>query len=176
MRKFRHYVLGRHTTIVTDHRALVYLDTVKDTTGQLHRWAIELQEYDYTVQYRPGKDNANADTLSRTPFDRVDTDALTDAAIAALTISICGFDREDASTEDTRDTAEQVAYINSLQIGTTAATQADQPTMPQDAPATTDERAVTPTTTTSTELPVSITTVRTRSSWPTTSAFARAQR
>lgn len=80
MRKFMHYLLGRHTTIatVTDHRALVYLDTVTDTTGQLHRWALEMQAYDHILwcSIPQAKDNANADTLSRTlhAFDRDDSD------------------------------------------------------------------------------------------------------
>ena len=31
------------------------------------RWSMKLAEYNYTVQHRPGKGNANADALSRCP-------------------------------------------------------------------------------------------------------------
>ena len=82
VKNFRTYIYGRHTNIITDHRALEYLDTVKDTTGQLHRWSMAMQEYDYTIYYRPGTKHVNADVLSRlewTPHDTAD-----DAFIQAL--------------------------------------------------------------------------------------------
>ena len=62
---FRVYLLGRPFIIQTDHRALEWLDRVKENNGRLTRWSLFLQPYQFTVQYRPGKRNANADTLSR---------------------------------------------------------------------------------------------------------------
>ena len=80
--KFRTYIYGRHVKIVTDHLALQYLHKVKDTTGQLHRWSMALQEYDHQIEFRPGLKHINADVLSRmewTPHDTAD-----DAFIQAL--------------------------------------------------------------------------------------------
>ena len=34
-----------------------------------HRWAEELADYNFTIKYRPGKMNADANVLSRTPLD-----------------------------------------------------------------------------------------------------------
>ncbi|KAK3247454.1 hypothetical protein CYMTET_43050 [Cymbomonas tetramitiformis] len=40
-----------------------------DLQGQhLRSWAISLQEFDFTVQYRPGPKNENADVPSRYPL------------------------------------------------------------------------------------------------------------
>ena len=35
--------------------------------GRLSRWALALQEFDFSIEYRSGSENLNADTLSRQP-------------------------------------------------------------------------------------------------------------
>ena len=37
-------------------------------SGRIQRWALTLGVYNYTVQYVPGKDNANSDGFSRLPL------------------------------------------------------------------------------------------------------------
>src|SRR6266481_5780026 len=65
---YRAYLWGRKFYVTTDHAPLKWFFKVKETaTGRLARWAIFLSEYDYEVQPRPGKENTNADTLSRLP-------------------------------------------------------------------------------------------------------------
>src|SRR5204862_359756 len=65
--------------VVTDHSALKYLQTAKMPTGRRARWIMYLQQFDFKITYRPGKENKNADALSRTPeivecnFVRVET-------------------------------------------------------------------------------------------------------
>ncbi|OWY99881.1 reverse transcriptase, partial [Phytophthora megakarya] len=63
----RPYLYGRRFTIVTDHSALKWLMTSPNLAGNLHRWALTLQEFDFEVQYRPGSTNVVADALSRAP-------------------------------------------------------------------------------------------------------------
>jgi hypothetical protein len=62
---FRPYVYLKHTVIVTDHQALVYIMNIKNPASRLMRWKLELAEYDFEVVHRPGIMNANADALSR---------------------------------------------------------------------------------------------------------------
>lgn len=64
---FRPYLYGRKFTLVTDHKPLVWLHSVKDPTSRLVRWRLKLAEYEYDVVYKAGKINANADALSRNP-------------------------------------------------------------------------------------------------------------
>ena len=65
IQKCRLYLLGNHSTVVVDHQALKWLMSLCDPTGRLALWTLTLQGYDFTIQYRPGKDHANADVLSR---------------------------------------------------------------------------------------------------------------
>lgn len=65
VKHFRCYLYGRHFIIITDHRPLTFLFGIKDVSSQLMRWRLQLSEYDYTIKYRAGTENSNADCLSR---------------------------------------------------------------------------------------------------------------
>ena len=63
LKQFRHYLIGRHFSIITDHATLQWLSAQK-MEGLLARWTLAIWEYDFTITYRKGKDNGNADALS----------------------------------------------------------------------------------------------------------------
>lgn len=63
--KFRPYLDGRHFTVLTDHAALQWLDTARFSNCKLERWALRLQEFDFTVRHLMGEQNVVADCLSR---------------------------------------------------------------------------------------------------------------
>jgi hypothetical protein len=65
VKHFRPYLYGRHFTVRTDHSSLQWLHNFKEPEGQLARWLEILQEYDYEIIHRPGKQHGNADGLSR---------------------------------------------------------------------------------------------------------------
>ena len=67
---FRAYLLGRNFTLVTDHSALRWLHSV-EPKGRIGRWVMDLQEYEFAVQHRPGSANGNADALSRLPLQEL---------------------------------------------------------------------------------------------------------
>jgi hypothetical protein len=71
IKRFRPYLYGRRFELVTDHNALSWLMKSKDLTGRLHRWSLQLQEYDFNVTYRPGSTNGVAGALSHAPVRQV---------------------------------------------------------------------------------------------------------
>ena len=50
--------------MLTDHSALKSLLNTPHPSGKLARWGLTLQELDLNIQYRPGKPNPVADSLS----------------------------------------------------------------------------------------------------------------
>lgn len=65
---FRNYLFGRKFIILSDHRPLVWLDSVIDPGARLLRWRLKLNNYNYDIKYMPGKLNYVADELSRNNF------------------------------------------------------------------------------------------------------------
>ena len=65
--QFRSYLRGARFTLRTDHKSLVWLNRFKDTEGMLSRWLHSLQQFQFSIIHRPGKDHGNADGLSRAP-------------------------------------------------------------------------------------------------------------
>ena len=65
--QFRSYLRGARFTLRTDHTSLVWLHRFKDTEGMMSRWLHSLQQFQFSIVHRPGKDHGNADGLSRAP-------------------------------------------------------------------------------------------------------------
>jgi hypothetical protein len=63
--KFSRYLTGRHFCIETDHRPLTYLQSSKTSNSRLMRWALALQEFQFSVLPISGNENVEADVLSR---------------------------------------------------------------------------------------------------------------
>lgn len=85
VKQHRHYLLGRPFVIRTDHAALQWLKRTPTPIGQQSRWLEILEEYDYTVEHRPGTKHGNADALSRIPcrqcgYCGLDNEGITTAA------------------------------------------------------------------------------------------------
>ena len=65
VKKWRHYLLGHPFVILTDHQSLWDLMTQVVQTPEQDRYLIRLLGFEYTIQYRPGRENGVADALSR---------------------------------------------------------------------------------------------------------------
>jgi transposase InsO family protein len=63
--KFRDLLWGLNFTVFTDNNPLSYLHTTAKLGATEMRWAAALATFNFTVKYRSGKSNQNADSLSR---------------------------------------------------------------------------------------------------------------
>jgi len=63
--KFRHYLLGHKFIIRTDQKSLRSLTDQAIQTSEQQKWLHKLLGYDFSIEYKPGKDNVGADALSR---------------------------------------------------------------------------------------------------------------
>ena len=70
VRKFRHYLIGKKFTLITDHSALKWLWNQPDPHGLFARWLMIMQEYEFETVHYKGKKHNNVDALSRIPAQR----------------------------------------------------------------------------------------------------------
>jgi RNase H-like domain found in reverse transcriptase len=63
----RPYLEGKRFVIRTDHDSIQWVLNLADAQGRLDRWRLRLLEFDFEVQYSPGKAHHGKDTMSRLP-------------------------------------------------------------------------------------------------------------
>ena len=73
VKKFHVYIFGRKFTLFTDHKPLQSLFNESKpipamASAHIQRWALTLASYEYTIKYKSGPANSNADALSRLPL------------------------------------------------------------------------------------------------------------
>ena len=60
--QFRSYLRRAKFTPRTDHKSLVWLHRFKDTEGKMARWLHTLQQFQFSIVHRAGRDHSNADS------------------------------------------------------------------------------------------------------------------
>lgn len=68
---FEPYIWGKHFTVRTDHKPLVHLYNLKNPTSKLSQIRMDLEKFNFTITYIPGKLNVTADALSRITIDNL---------------------------------------------------------------------------------------------------------
>ncbi|CAM8886820.1 unnamed protein product [Rhodiola kirilowii] len=63
--KFRQYLVGSNTIVFTDHAAIKYLLSKKESKPRLIKWILLLQEFDIEIKDKKRVENLVADHLSR---------------------------------------------------------------------------------------------------------------
>ena len=71
IKDFRNYLISNHFNVYTDHYSLQWLRSMKSESALLHRWAAQLEDYDFEILHRPGKNQGHVDAPSRLPLDMV---------------------------------------------------------------------------------------------------------
>ena len=78
LKKFRHYLAGNKFQIFTDCQAFQKTMSKKDLPPRIARWALFLEEFDYEIIHRPGKQMQHVDALSRYPVMNIQVNEMTD--------------------------------------------------------------------------------------------------
>nr|XP_037289927.1 uncharacterized protein K02A2.6-like [Rhipicephalus microplus] len=83
--RFRDYLYGTHFELVTDYKPLTGLFSPDKgippmAAARIQRWALLLGGYRYSLTYRKGSENVNADAFSRLPIPREQLDNVKDDA------------------------------------------------------------------------------------------------
>ena len=78
-------------TVFTDNNPLTYVLTSAKLNATGLRWVADLVEFDFTIKYRPGKENVDADCLSRKPLELSElkkkcTESVEPASVAAVLV------------------------------------------------------------------------------------------
>ena len=78
-RRFNTYIKGAPKLILrSDHKPLQWLRNQKDPRGKFSRWMMELEQYNYQFEYKPGVENLGADALSRIDIGKCPSDSEND--------------------------------------------------------------------------------------------------
>lgn len=72
IKRYRHILEDVHFTLKTDSRTLLWLNKHQDSKAKLTRWSLLLQEFRFTIEHCPGRDNQLPDFLSRNPLENND--------------------------------------------------------------------------------------------------------
>ncbi|KAG1953594.1 interleukin-1 receptor accessory protein-like 1-A [Pimephales promelas] len=82
--KFQDYLYGSSFLVVTDSNPLTYILTSAKLDATSYRWLAALSTFDFQLQYRAGKQNQDADGLSRRPHSRLPDDTLSQKEVERI--------------------------------------------------------------------------------------------
>lgn len=113
--KFPDYLYGAKFTVFTDNNPLTYvLSTAKlDATG--HRWVAALSAYDFDIKYIPGRNNTDADFMSRIPEDSENRDSV-EISLGSIKAVCAGLQNESRAEIATCTPVDDIDDLDTLEL------------------------------------------------------------
>ena len=75
-KQYKQYIFGTTFELVTDHKPLTYLKNLGDTSSRIANWKVRLEEFSFSIVYKKGAANTNADVLSRIERDNAEEEVM----------------------------------------------------------------------------------------------------
>lgn len=100
--KLSDYLYGNQFTVVTDSNPLTYILTSAKLDATSYRWLAALSTFNFRLQYRSGKQNGDADGLSRRPHGKLPDDLTSQKERDR----ICQFAKQHLSDPDNTDSID----------------------------------------------------------------------
>ena len=110
--KFRDYLYYAPTfTVFSDNNPLTYVLSSAKLNATGYRWVAELADFHFTIRYRPGKENVDADSLSRMP---VNTEMIMGQCTEELASDYVAATTQAVGTEDSSSPWVCVQYAQTI--------------------------------------------------------------
>ena len=103
VQKWRHYLLGRKFTIISNQKALKFLLEQREVQPQFQRWLTKLLGYNFKILYHLGLQNKAADALSRIEYP-LEVNSLTTNGIVDMEV----VDKEVNQDEELQKTIKEL--------------------------------------------------------------------
>ena len=118
IKRYQPYLFSSKFFVHTDHGSLSWLMNVKDPTGCLVCWALQLQQYDFDILHRPGSSDANADALSRHSYSSQPKPLQnsTSAPVVAIDNVVSSVQRLHTLQHQDPDLAAIIQYLEAAQL------------------------------------------------------------
>jgi hypothetical protein len=84
VKEVRKIFYGAVFKVVTDNDPLTYVTSSAKLDATKHRWLAALSNYTFKTTYRLGKNNVDADGLSRIPQSQSDEKTINEKVISAM--------------------------------------------------------------------------------------------
>ena len=110
IRKFEPYLHGCRCILHNDHHTLKWMMSVSDPSGRLACWSLLVQQHDFEIRHCPGISHANADVLSRRPYN------LPPPSISAYDIPGVQIDRVRQLQRRNPDLADLIDYLDTSHL------------------------------------------------------------
>ena len=101
--KFNFYLYGREFKVYTDNNPLTYIHKTLKVDATSQRWLAALGEYDFSIHYKPGKTNIDADILSRLHEDQLKVCTVSVTGAELLHLDPVWSNYVDVTNLDTKD-------------------------------------------------------------------------